>query len=65
MVVVTDPAGTPVVGSTGAGQLTKIFATDVLPVGGIGLYVIFALKTASEGGEDTLTPPVGFPACVK
>jgi len=65
MVVVTDPAGTPVVGSTGAGQLTKIFATDVLPVGGIGLYVIFALKTASEGGGDAFAFPVGFPACVK
>src|SRR6266508_4500059 len=62
---VTDPAGTPLSGSTGAGQLTTTFATEVLPVGGTGLYVILTLKTASVGGEDAFTFPACLPAFVK
>ena len=48
--MVTDPAGTPPLsGSTAAGQVTRIFASEVVSVGGV-MYVIFALKTAFAGG---------------
>ena len=59
----TEPAGTAVAGSSGAGQLTTIVATDVDEFGG-NRYVIFALSAASGGG-DPFTVPVILPWFVK
>ena len=56
----TDPAGTPPLsGSGAAGQVTRIFASEVVCVGG-AMYVIFALKTAFAGAL-----VIGFPSFVK
>ena len=49
MNVWTDPAGVTVAGSTWAGQLTIMFATDVDALGG-NKYVIFDLNVAPAGG---------------
>jgi hypothetical protein len=60
----TEPAGTAVAGSTGAGQLTAIVATHVDEFGG-NKYVTFALRTASAGGDPAFTVPVILPWFVK
>src|SRR5207247_4180583 len=61
--VSTDPAGTPVAGSTCAGQVTVIFASDVVSVGG-SRYVRVNLKIASDGTVAGVKPPVCAPSFV-
>jgi hypothetical protein len=53
----TEPAGTVVAGSAGAGQLTPMFATHVDEFGG-NKYVIFALRAASAGGDPFIVPVI-------